>query len=62
MRDSIIRIFSLMTATLYLTGIIPFQHCRRPPPNPLMYSRLIVTTCLYTSALLIAELGRSIYP
>ena len=56
-----------MTATLKLTVLallrITISYCRRPPPQfPDVYSRLIVTTCLYTSALLTAELGSCLHP
>ena len=36
-----------------------------PPPRPCyiyIYSRPIVTTCLYSSALLVAELGSCLHP
>jgi hypothetical protein len=37
--------------------------CLPPPPHSHdVYARPIVTTCLYTSALLSAELGSCLYP
>ena len=45
--------------------ILILRNFRRPPPNPMMYivyARPMVTTCLYTSALLVAELGSCLHP
>ena len=59
-----------MTAALKLTALallrITIPYCRvstSSPQSPDVYSRLIVTnTCLYTSALLTAELGSCLHP
>ena len=60
-----------MTATSVpvRTGAAQYYHpahkCRRPPPqSPDFFPRLIliVTTCLYKSALMAAELGRCLHP
>ena len=46
------------------TGAAQYYHLNMvvaPPPDTL-YSRLVVTTCLYTLALLVAELGKCFHP
>ncbi len=64
--------FLLITATLYLTapalystGLPTFSGLRQPP-NPMMYitipARLRLHACIYTSALLPAELGGCLHP
>ena len=55
-----------MCLTAMALPVLPTYHPiivvgRRSPPKPL-YSRLIVTTCLYASALVIAKLGRWLHP
>ena len=60
--------FFLMTATLKLTALLPLlritiSYRRRPLPQPPdVYSRVIVTTCPYTSALLTLELVSCLHP
>ena len=68
--------FFLITATLYLTALalahritdianILTPSCLRPPPHShdvYNYSHPIVTTCLYTSAILVAVLGSCLHP
>ena len=63
--------FPTITATLQLTVLALAQDYRRhlayssPPPHAhviYIYSRPIVTTCLYSSALLVAELGSCLHP
>ena len=62
--------FFRITATQYLTALALVQDYRRhvcflrPPPTPMLCksSRPIVTTCLYSSALLVAELGSCLHP
>jgi len=62
-------VFSLVTATLYLTALAPAQDYGSllvfAPPHShdiYNYSYPIVITCLYTSALLLAELGSCLHP
>ena len=64
--------YFLMMATMYLAALVlhslsrQYYHLnsfRRPPPKPPFFFRLIVTNkCLYTSALVVVELGRYLYP
>ena len=43
--------------------VVILRYCLRPPPqSPDVYARPIVTTCLYTSALLSVELGSCLHP
>jgi len=64
-------LFFRIPATQYLTALALVQDYRRhlayssPPPHAhviYIYSRPIVTTCLYSSALLVAELGSCLHP
>ena len=72
-RRTVYRLFFRITATQYLTALALVQDYRRhlhlaypsPPPHAhviYIYSRPIVTTCLYSSALLVAELGSCLHP
>ena len=66
----ILWLFFHITTTQYLTALALVQDYRRhlayssPPPTPMLckYSRPIVTACLYSSALLVAELGSCLHP
>ena len=74
MKSYIYGFFPTITATLHLTALVLAQDYRRhltyssPPPHAhdmYKYSRPIVTktTCLmYSSALLVAELGSCLHP